>query len=1056
MYKISGNKWNKRICKWIASFLTITLLVNQSCFSVLAEEYENFEYIENVTDTVADEEIENSDISDDVEVDAGTDTDVDANTESDIDSNEESDIENDKSEITNPHSDEETHANEEEEIVDFIEFDTEDTISAASNGDTFIYGEFTYQIINDDIDNLQVEVMRHVDGRNVTGAIDIPSSVYNGTDEYKVVSIREQAFRGCSNLTNIILPDSMTNLGDATFYECINLKSITLPDNITSIGEHVFHDCNNLESITIPNSVTNIGNGAFDYCSSLKNITIPDRVTSIGWQAFMFCKSLESVTILGSVTSIGEYAFSNCSSLTSINIPDSITCIDKGTFSFCSSLTNIIIPDSVTNIGESAFGNCNNLTNINIPDNVTNIGESAFYSCSSFTNITIPDSVTSIGNSAFGNCINLTNITIPDSVTNIGEYAFSYCSSLTNITIPDSIAIIERGTFSQCSCLENITISDNVTSIEMAAFGSCSSLTNITIPNNVASIGKYAFSDCYNLISVKILNDNISIGERAFEYCSRINNFQIAITENITATPTIKDNCFLFCPADRSLTFLTEDGTTELSDSTTPTLAEAVKVYNAVDDGGINDGYWYGWKLPEVSSVTYYPVTINVNKDDSTWSGCTKKYALSPDNGVSFFKDLDNVPNGTYAIYDMADSADSAKFINTDFTIKVKDSSAETTVDYYTVTFYSDKTVFDEQIILRNTAISAPTSSPTKDGYAFSGWTVSEDGSTEFDFGKLITEKTNIFACWIKDAEEFFTITTSAGTGGSITPSGEVKVKSGDSQQFTITPKDGYRVSSILADDSEVLISGHSMYSDSDSSDSVIIDTESNTEYYVFDNVTDNHTLEAYFEVINADDNKDPDDPNGDDNKNPDDPNGDDNKNPDDPNGDDNNVPGGSNNNNTDDINIPDASGGDDTYGNDGHDTSIDGDTGSNNTSGGSIPAVVSDTIVANETDTITNNTTAPTSKDSEPKTGDTSHIETYATIAMIAGLSYLLLYFADGKNGMTEEEKKEIVSALVKWAKKGKRLRKYAALAVIFLVLVYYHSIGKRTSEEWKAVYEK
>ncbi len=81
--------------------------------------------------------------------------------------------------------------------------------------------------------------------------------------------------------------------------------------------------------------------------------------------------------------------------------------------------------------------------------------------------------------------------------------------------------------------------------------------------------------------------------------------------------------------------------------------------------------------------------------------------------------------------------------------------------------------------------------------------------------------------------------------------------------------------------------------------------------------------------------------------------------------------------------------------------------------------------------------------------------MEIYATIAMIAGLSYILLYFVDGKSGMTEEEKKEIVAALVNWAKKGCCVRRYVALAVIFLVLVYYYSIGKRTSANWKEICE-
>lgn len=92
--------------------------------------------------------------------------------------------------------------------------------------------------------------------------------------------------------------------------------------------------------------------------------------------------------------------------------------------------------------------------------------------------------------------------------------------------------------------------------------------------------------------------------------------------------------------------------------------------------------------------------------------------------------------------------------------------------------------------------------------------------------------------------------------------------------------------------------------------------------------------------------------------------------------------------------------------------------------------------------------------KDDEPKTGDNTPLELCATLSMIAGFTYLLLYFADRRHGMTEETKKELVSRLVAWAKQGGRFRRWIVLAAIFVLLVYYHSIGKKMSTEWKAVY--
>ena len=90
----------------------------------------------------------------------------------------------------------------------------------------------------------------------------------------------------------------------------------------------------------------------------------------------------------------------------------------------------------------------------------------------------------------------------------------------------------------------------------------------------------------------------------------------------------------------------------------------------------------------------------------------------------------------------------------------------------------------------------------------------------------------------------------------------------------------------------------------------------------------------------------------------------------------------------------------------------------------------------------------------SEPKTGEGSHVELYATVSMIAGFSYLLLYFKE--HGMTKEKKEELVLRLVNWAKEGGRIKRMLALGLIFLVLAYYHSMGRSTSADWREVYEK
>ena len=316
---------------------------------------------------------------------------------------------------------------------------------------------------------------------------------------------------------------------------------------LTSIKSIAFYGCSGLTDITIPNSVTSIGLRAFSRCSGLTNITIPNSVTSIDSEVFSFCTSLISITLQGPI-SFGSKVFYESNNLKEVHIPDLEVWMGSS-FKYDQSnplslgahlylngteLTSITIPNTVNIINEYAFYGYKDLKSITIPNSVTSISSSAFSGCSGLTDITIPNSVTSIDSYAFYGCSGLTDITIPNSVTSLGAGAFYGCKSLTSITLLSSI-YFDRGVFEECNNLKEVHITNIETWLGCSfkvkelsdlmpnesnplALGAClylngTELTSITIPNTINKINEYVFRGYKDLKSITIPNSVTSIGE---------------------------------------------------------------------------------------------------------------------------------------------------------------------------------------------------------------------------------------------------------------------------------------------------------------------------------------------------------------------------------------------------------------------------------------------------------------------------------------------------------------------------------------------------------------
>ena len=494
----------------------------------------------------------------------------------------------------------------------------------------------------------------------------------NNTDLTAVIlpntmkDIRDYAFIGCSNLTSIILPDSIVSIGSSAFTDCVQLASVTIPKSVAEIGNNPFPGCIGLTEILVDpenqhyssfdgalynadqttlisapggksqiafsSTVTVIDTNAFRGCTNLASITIPDQVTAIESMAFLNCTGLSSLTIGSGVTTIGRSAFQNCSALKTVVIPDSVTSVHRHAFKTCSSLTSLIIGDGVVTIGEAAFEECPNLLSVTIgtsvtqidlfafedsthlvevinhsilelpgssfpanggvadyaleihnsesklinadgyifypyngtyylvaymgndthlvlpqdcqgqpyvihdyafsnsielqsviiPDSVTSIGKRAFMECRNLTSVTIGNGVTAIGELAFATCTSLESLTIGSSITEIGSYAFRHCNQLTTILLPESLTFIGSSAFESCTALTSIIIPDNVTIIEGAAFNECTSLASVNLGNGVTSLGGGVFDRCKSLTSIYIPASVTEIAETVFTECTAL------------------------------------------------------------------------------------------------------------------------------------------------------------------------------------------------------------------------------------------------------------------------------------------------------------------------------------------------------------------------------------------------------------------------------------------------------------------------------------------------------------------------------------------------------
>ncbi len=432
--------------------------------------------------------------------------------------------------------------------------------------------------------NGNATISRYLGSEDIT-QVTVPHYFTLNEINHPVTKIGIEAFRGRSELTRIIIPDSVKSIAPMAFSFCNSLNSIVLPQGLEKISEGAFMN-SAISEIILPPSVKAIKTCAFTnaeinsinlenveeiesfafYSSTLSSVIFGNKIDCIGSYAF-YKTSLTSITIGNNVKNIETYAFYS-TPLVSVSLGNSLETIGDYAFAY-TEIEGILLPDSLKENGKGVFYRCKNLKTITIPPNIDKISDSLFAYCYSLTEVKLNGKEKSIGDGAFANCKALESFIIPDHIELMGKSAFAHCENLAYVKISKNISKIEDEAFYYCEMLSKVEWDAPEKVIGRYAFAECGSLyefdfTNvktiyynsfymsdiwyadigITYPSDdnldqVVAIPQQAFKGCDKLETVSIGNNVEAIESEAFASCPNLNT--VMISDNVTS---IADDAF--------------------------------------------------------------------------------------------------------------------------------------------------------------------------------------------------------------------------------------------------------------------------------------------------------------------------------------------------------------------------------------------------------------------------------------------------------------------------------------------------------------------------------
>lgn len=643
-----------------------------------------------------------------------------------------------------------------------------------------------------------------------------------------------------------------------------------------------------------------------------------------------------------------------------------------------------------------------NITSMEIPANVTDpktnsmytvvaVGTPAFKNCKTLKTIKLPDTISNISTDSFENCTSLESIEIPYQVTDVWG-CFRNCTSLKTVKLPSGLKFIGSDTFKGCKTLSEINIPEGVEHIDQAAFSGCISLGTgendngtIVIPDSVTQIYESAFWGCTGLTNIKLPKNLHQVHSYVFRDCSNLRKVEIPSGVWQIGTCAFSGCTSLGMDSDRTVV---------IPDTVTSVQQCAFEKCKALEWITIPS------QVTEISDQTFDQCSSL--REVTLPAGLTTigSFAFSDCVSLGTIKIPQNVTNFKRGAFRRCTGLNTMEIVipsDREWVPITVEAPERPEWDVFlelpvkrSIVFLSDKD---------GSRLTGKALRQAQEAYLKAG---ESDGNAEDGlwYGWSVGE--------LAEPVKTYTITASATEGGSIDPLGAVSVNEGEDKSFTITPDEGKKIKAVTVDDSDV----------TDKLADTPARVKAGARYYTFTNVTGDHTIHAEF----ADDGGGTPDP----------------------------GPGPTPGPDPDPEPTPDPEPGP-TPGPapaPGPDPSPDPNPSANPDSGGGDSPQESAGGTANEQAAAASAAKPQAENGKEPKTGDSTPLEIYATVAMIAGLTYLLLCFMEESRGMSEREKEVFVAAFIRWAKKGGRFRKCCAIAAIFCLLVYYHAIGKQARQ--------